>query len=68
VVFFAEEANVELFEALESCLFVTCLDNVPQNPTDKQRSQKDMFKQMLTGMGTRYNGSNRWFDKTIQVT
>lgn len=25
-----------------------------------------MFKQMLTGQGTRYNGSNRWFDKTIQ--
>lgn len=25
-----------------------------------------MFKQMLTGQGPRYNGSNRWFDKTIQ--
>ena len=60
--------NVEALESIESCLFIVCLDHAPQNPTDVERSQKDMFKQMLTGMGTRYNGSNRWFDKTIQVS
>ena len=26
-----------------------------------------MFKQMLTGAGSRFNGGNRWFDKTVQV-
>ena len=28
---------------------------------------KEMFKQMLTGAGSRFNGGNRWFDKTVQV-
>ena len=62
------EENVQVLESIESCLFIVCLDHAPQNPTDVERSQKDMFKQMLTGMGTRFNGSNRWFDKTIQVS
>ena len=31
------------------------------------RSMKEMFKQMLTGAGSRFNGGNRWFDKTVQV-
>ena len=31
------------------------------------RSLKEMFKQMLTGAGSRFNGGNRWFDKTVQV-
>ena len=26
-----------------------------------------MFNQMLTGGGGRFNGGNRWFDKTVQV-
>ena len=62
------EENTQGLESIESCLFIVCLDHAPQNPTDVERSQKDMFKQMLTGMGTRFNGSNRWFDKTIQVS
>lgn len=53
--------------AVETCLMVLCLDEEEQNGSDKERSHKDMFRQMLTGGGTRYNGSNRWFDKTIQL-
>ena len=62
-----DKSNVEVLEAIESCLFFACLDHAPQNSTDVERSQKDIFKQMLTGSGNRYNGSNRWFDKTIQL-
>ena len=31
------------------------------------RSMKSTFHQMLTGAGSRFNGGNRWFDKTVQV-
>ncbi len=62
-----DDNNVKVLDTIESCLFVACLDYVFQNPSDEERSQKDMFRQMLTGMGVRYNGSNRWFDKTIQL-
>ena len=26
-----------------------------------------MFRQMMTGGGSRYNGYNRWYDKTVQL-
>ena len=58
---------MESLTEIEKCLFIICLDPSTQNPTDQEISQKDMFKQMLTGKGTRYNGYNRWFDKTIQL-
>jgi hypothetical protein len=49
-------SNVEVLNTIENCLFIVCLDHAPQNSTDLERSQKDMFKQMLTGLGTRYHG------------
>ena len=57
-----------MLKEIESCLFLVCIDPVVQNETDTSISQKDMFKLMLTGMGAKFNGSNRWFDKTVQVT
>ena len=62
-----DPTNVEVLNTIGSCLFIVCLDHAPQNSTDLERSQKDMFKQMLTGLGSRYSGSNRWFDKTVQL-
>ena len=62
-----DKTNSEVLDTVESCLFIVCLDHELQNTTDVERSQKEMFKQMLTGSGCRYNGSNRWFDKTIQL-
>ena len=26
-----------------------------------------MFRQMMTGGGSRFNGYNRWYDKTVQL-
>jgi hypothetical protein len=37
-----------MLEVVESCLFVVCLDRMSHNCSDKDRSQKDMFRQVLT--------------------
>ena len=50
----------------DSLLFV-CLDEETQNSSDSQRSLKSMFLQMMTGGGSRFNGHNRWYDKTVQL-
>ena len=52
---------------IENCLYVVCLDQSIHNLSDHSVSYKDMLRQMLTGHGSRNNGGNRWFDKTIQV-
>ena len=62
-----DTVNSASLEMLETCLLVLCLDQETQNRSDKERSHKEMFRQMLTGGGTRQNGANRWFDKTVQV-
>jgi len=61
-------ANGHSLKALESCLFVVCLDQSSQNWTDEDRSQKSLFSQMLHGLGPHVNGANRWYEKTIQVS
>ena len=37
------------------------------NVSDPDRSQKELFRQVLTAGGAKVNAANRWFDKTIQV-
>jgi len=59
--------NAEVIRQIESCLFIVCLDDSPQNSSDASRSEKDCFRQMLSGHGPFVNGANRWFDKTIQI-
>ena len=66
-ILFSDQNNENILQTIQTSLFVVCFDHPSQNPTDIERSQKDMFKQMLTGIGTRFNGSNRWFDKTVQL-
>jgi len=58
------EANLK---TIADSLLIVCLDEDTQNPSDTQRSMKEMFRQMLTGSGSRCNGSNRWYDKTVQL-
>lgn len=62
-----DEGNKAALEELESCLFLVCLDDDTQNPTDQERSLHSRFRQMLSGNGPFLNGTNRWFDKTMQL-
>ncbi|TRY80456.1 hypothetical protein TCAL_08825 [Tigriopus californicus] len=59
--------NKAVLEELETCLFLVCLDEDTQNPTDPERSFHSRFRQMLSGNGPFLNGTNRWFDKTMQL-
>ena len=60
-------SNKENLSLVETCLFIVCLDRSIHNLSDEGVSHQDMFTQMVTGHGCNINGSNRWFDKTIQV-
>ena len=46
------QQNLQLFA---NSLLVVCLDDETQNYTDNHRSLKDMFRQMMTGGGSRYD-------------
>ena len=63
----SRQDNRDSVQAIASSLLLVCLDEEPQNASDTTRSMKDTFRQMLTGAGSRFNGGNRWFDKTVQV-
>lgn len=61
------KTNSANLQMIVNSLLLVCLDSETQNCSDTNRSMKDCFRQMLTGAGSRYNGSNRWFDKTVQL-
>ena len=63
----SDPINLAALKAIENCLLIVCLDEPQQNLSDEKLSQKNMFRQMMDGLGPLQNGSNRWFDKTIQV-
>jgi len=63
----ADPINKASLASIAEAMFIVCLDDETQNQSDLHRSLKDMFRQMLTGAGSRFNGTNRWFDKTVQL-
>jgi len=63
----SKQVNIESLQCIASSLLIVCIDEETQNASDQTRSMKEMFKQMLTGAGSRFNGGNRWFDKTVQL-
>eukprot|EP00095_Tigriopus_kingsejongensis_P012708 maker-scaffold22_size673200-snap-gene-5.47 protein:Tk12708 transcript:maker-scaffold22_size673200-snap-gene-5.47-mRNA-1 annotation:"choline o-acetyltransferase" len=62
-----DDVNRGNLHEIEHCLFLICLDEETQNPTDVERSLTSRFRQMLSGNGPFSNGTNRWFDKTMQL-
>lgn len=58
---------------IETSLCLVCLDDpLPvefnQNRNDlNDRNDANMISQMLHGGGSKYQGCNRWYDKTVQV-
>ena len=59
--------NKDNLKVMADSLLFVCLDEETQNSSDSQRSLKSMFLQMMTGGGSRFNGHNRWYDKTVQL-
>lgn len=62
----ASKSNVAHAEALNSALFVVCLDTAAPPSTGNRMT--DAALQCLHGGGSEANSANRWFDKTIQVS
>ncbi|KAG1681906.1 Choline O-acetyltransferase [Nymphon striatum] len=64
--------NRESMGLIERSLCLVCLDdplplNFNQDQTDlKTRSNTNMVLQMLHGGGSKFQGCNRWYDKTVQ--
>lgn len=63
--FLSDPSNLETLKAIESALFVVCLDQA--SGVDGVDDRSSCAYQTLHGGGAVSNGGNRWFDKTIQV-
>uniref|UniRef100_A0A914V011 Choline/carnitine acyltransferase domain-containing protein n=1 Tax=Plectus sambesii TaxID=2011161 RepID=A0A914V011_9BILA len=57
--------NAQALEAIETALFVICLDN-PTVRGPERTTNEEYAHQMLHGGGSKSNSGNRWFDKTLQ--
>lgn len=63
--FFADETNRQSLDAIETSLFILCLDNPLPKWNDDILTLA--AKQCIHGGGLDGNSANRWFDKTLQV-
>ncbi|OWF36575.1 choline O-acetyltransferase-like [Mizuhopecten yessoensis] len=71
-----DSSNRDSLDAIERSIFILCLDSsIPisfnhQNSIDETnlniRDEVSLLYQMLHGFGTKQNGANRWYDKTMQ--
>ena len=73
--------NNKNLSLIEECLLVLCLDLKPLETKWNRRGARggkgwalgardetNLAHQMIHGGGAHVNSSNRWFDKTVQVT
>uniref|UniRef100_A0A1B6DQU1 Choline/carnitine acyltransferase domain-containing protein n=1 Tax=Clastoptera arizonana TaxID=38151 RepID=A0A1B6DQU1_9HEMI len=59
-----EPQNTSSLNMIKSSLFILSLDQVNNAPSYNDQSATGM--QLIHGCGSKSNGGNRWFDKTIQ--
>uniref|UniRef100_A0A914XCN8 Choline/carnitine acyltransferase domain-containing protein n=1 Tax=Plectus sambesii TaxID=2011161 RepID=A0A914XCN8_9BILA len=57
--------NEQSLEAIETALFVVCLDKPTTHGPDRTDGD-EQARQSLHGGGSESNSGNRWFDKTLQ--
>lgn len=57
-------SNIQSLKAIESSLFVLCLDKAFNG--DSYNDQSATAMETIHGCGSDSNGGNRWFDKTVQ--
>lgn len=61
--------NAAHLDKIEKAIFVVCLDKVHEGTQDVGADNFSLSgRQMLYGDGSKASSSNRWFDKTIQVS
>ena len=60
------ENNPELIKSYEEALFILCLDSPVKYDSHRSQAEEQM-RQMLTGGGADENGTNRWFDVSLQT-
>lgn len=53
-------------ETIQKALFLVCLD-LPVPVSDPNEDFNTAGTQLIHGGGSKYNGGNRWFDKTLQL-
>nr|AUN27677.1 choline O-acetyltransferase [Lineus ruber] len=70
-----DSTNRDSMDAIERCIFILCLDDYESGPhcvngnsgsLSEPRSDVSVIEQMLHGSGSKCNGANRWYDKTMQ--
>lgn len=68
-IFCAAGQNMVVFDAIETSLFLVCIDG-PPSPGEIAAPNKltSLALKMTHGGGSKGNSANRWFDKTIQVS
>jgi len=61
--------NPAHLDKIEKSIFLLCLDKQPRETHDPSADELSRSaRQMLYGDGTKASSTNRWFDKTLQVS
>lgn len=61
-----DELNRKSVEAIETSLFLLCLDGPASHLSARNAASLDAIK-IVHGGGSKGSSGNRWFDKTVEV-
>jgi hypothetical protein len=62
----SDELNQKSVEAIQTSLFLLCLDGPASHLSARNAATLDALK-IVHGGGSKGSSGNRWFDKTIEV-